>query len=288
MPRVNPNTGRSVAVRRLVPLKSNPYYSQSLDRGLAILACFTAVRPVLGIADIADALGMSHSTTHRYASTLVELGYLEKTRARKYTLGPKVCDLAMGVLSYDGLRERAWPHMQRLCEEHPTGLVTVSVLDKTEVVCLASTCTYPGRVDPELRIRAGSRLPAYCTAAGKVLLAALTPPARRQIITQLKLHAYTASTIKRKRRMQDELNEIAANDLIAVCDEELAPHLRAIAAPIMSACQVIGALELSIHDQRLSRTSLTARYASELLQTVQHIGSATATATLSSQDEGKP
>ena len=53
-----------------------PRYSQSLERGLAILGCFTPKRPLLGIADIADELGMRRSTTHRYVITLVALGYL--------------------------------------------------------------------------------------------------------------------------------------------------------------------------------------------------------------------
>jgi DNA-binding IclR family transcriptional regulator len=64
-----------------------PRYSQSLERGLAILGCFTPQHPVLGIADIATELGMSRSTTHRYVSTLVALGYLEQGAGRKYRLG---------------------------------------------------------------------------------------------------------------------------------------------------------------------------------------------------------
>ena len=60
-----------------IPSLREPRYSQSLERGLAILSCFTPKRPVLGIADIADELGMSRSTTHRYVITLLALGYLD-------------------------------------------------------------------------------------------------------------------------------------------------------------------------------------------------------------------
>jgi DNA-binding IclR family transcriptional regulator len=63
------------------------YYSQSLQRGLAILRCFTPQHPILGVADISDELGMSRSTTHRYMVTLVALGYLEQGPGRKYSLG---------------------------------------------------------------------------------------------------------------------------------------------------------------------------------------------------------
>ena len=82
-----------------IPGLREPRYSQSLERGLAILACFTAKRPVLGIADIADELGMSRSTTHRYVITLVALGYLEQGASRKYRLGLRVTDLGMSALN---------------------------------------------------------------------------------------------------------------------------------------------------------------------------------------------
>ena len=61
-------------------------YSQSLEKGLTIMALFSAERPVLGIAEVADLVGMSRSTTHRYMMSLVGLGQLEQTVGRKYRL----------------------------------------------------------------------------------------------------------------------------------------------------------------------------------------------------------
>ena len=93
MPRTSSNSFQSLRSTAQEPAWSipslrEPRYSQSLERGLAILGCFTPKRPVLGIADIADELGMSRSTTHRYVITLVALGYLEQGASRKYRLGP--------------------------------------------------------------------------------------------------------------------------------------------------------------------------------------------------------
>jgi IclR-like helix-turn-helix domain-containing protein len=82
-----------------VPRLEGSRYSRSLERGLAILGCFTSKRPILGIADIAGALGMSRSTTHRYVITLVALGYLEQGASRKYRLGLRVTDLGMSALN---------------------------------------------------------------------------------------------------------------------------------------------------------------------------------------------
>ena len=94
------------------PSLREPRYSQSLERGLAILTCFTPERPVLGIADIADELGMSRSTTHRYVITLTQLGYLEQGASRKYRLGLKVTDLGMSALNSTG-PARARPPLPR-------------------------------------------------------------------------------------------------------------------------------------------------------------------------------
>ncbi len=95
----------------MTPSSRDPRYSQSLERGLAILACFTPPRPMLGIADLADELGMSRSTTHRYVVTLLALGYLEQETTRKYRLGLRVTDLGMSALNSTGLPEHARPYL---------------------------------------------------------------------------------------------------------------------------------------------------------------------------------
>ena len=70
-----------------LPELAAPRYSQSLERGLAILGCFTPEQPVWGVAELADQLGMSRPTAHRYVITLVALGHLKRDVRRKYRLG---------------------------------------------------------------------------------------------------------------------------------------------------------------------------------------------------------
>src|ERR1700691_3901902 len=116
-----------------IPSLREPRYSQSLERGLAILGCFTPTRPVLGIADIADDLGMSRSTTHRYVITLLALGYLEQGASRKYRLGLRVTDLGMSALNSTGLREHARPYLEEL-RQRTSYTVNLSVLDGPEIL----------------------------------------------------------------------------------------------------------------------------------------------------------
>jgi AraC-like DNA-binding protein len=118
----------------------DPRYSQSLQRGLAILRCFTPKRPVLGIADIADDLGMSRSTTHRYVITLVALGYLEQGASRKYRLGLRVTDLGMSALNSTGLREHAHPYLEEL-RQRTSYTTSLGVLDGVDLVPHSSTFT---------------------------------------------------------------------------------------------------------------------------------------------------
>ncbi len=174
-----------------VPSLREPRYSQSLERGLAILACFTPDRPVLGIADIADSLGMSRSTTHRYVITLVALGYLEQGASRKYRLGLHVTDLGMSALNSTSLREHAQPYLDEL--RRRTGYtINVAVLDGPEIVYVARARSHRrGQQRIDLGLALGSRLPAYCTAMGKLLLAHLPDSERRELLGEIKLERRT-------------------------------------------------------------------------------------------------
>jgi len=61
--------------------------SQSLLRGLVVLACFPGDGTPLGVTEVAEAVGASVSTTHRYVSTLMAVGLLEHTaEGRRYRL----------------------------------------------------------------------------------------------------------------------------------------------------------------------------------------------------------
>src|ERR1700733_4255776 len=82
-------------------------FSSSLVVGLAMLTCFTPEHPVRGIADMAVELDMERSTTHRYATTLLALGYLEQGPSRKYRLASRVLDVGFSMLDSMQIRRVA-------------------------------------------------------------------------------------------------------------------------------------------------------------------------------------
>jgi IclR family pca regulon transcriptional regulator len=254
-----------------IPDLSEPRYSQSLERGLAILEAFTPERPVLGIADIADSLGMSRSTTHRYVTTLVALGYLEQGARRKYRLGLRVTDLGMSALRATGLREQAHADLAELA--HRAGYTTcLATLDGGEIVyfdCVSGSRRRAMVAGPELA--AGSRLPSYCTALGKILLAYLPEQERRGLLGNLDLERRGPNTIARKSALREELEQILEEGF-AVEDQELADGRIAIGAPVLNeANEVVAAIDMSAQTPGIALAELAGALGPHLIATADRI-----------------
>ncbi len=254
-----------------VPSLREPRYSQSLERGLAILGCFTPQRPVLGIADIADELGMSRSTTHRYVITLVALGYLEQGASRKYRLGLKVTSLGMSALSSGSLREHSHSYMEEL-RQQTSYTVSLAILDGAEILYLERARGFKrgqGKID--LDLQPGSRLPATCTALGKILLSALPEEDLRRLLAQAPLARRAPNTITTKKALRAELEHVREASF-AVNDEELAPELLAIAVPVRSESgEVIAAVNMTAHTSMISLQELVTALGPHLVTTADRI-----------------
>ncbi len=239
-----------------------------MERGLAILTCFTPERPVLGIADIADELEMSRSTTHRYVTTLTALGYLEQGASRKYRLGLRVTDLGMSALSATGLREHARPYLEEL-RQHSHYTVSLAVLDGPEILYVDRLRR--GQSKNDLDLHTGSRLPAHCTSVGKLLLAYLPENEQRELLAEMTLTKRGPNTITSKKALLDELDTIREEGL-AVNDEELAPGLLAIAAPVRDeAREVTAAVSLAAPASMISLAQLVDALSPHLIVTADRV-----------------
>jgi len=254
-----------------IPTLREPRYSQSLERGLAILGCFRPEHPVLGISDIADELGMSRSTTHRYVITLVALGYLDQGASRKYHLGLRVTELGMSAMNATGLREHAHPYLEELCQR-TSYTSSLAVLDGGEILYVdRARSLRRGQDRIDLGLRPGSRLPAYCTAMGKLLLAHLPESEQRELIGQMKLTKCGPNTITGKQALRDELDGIHDEGL-AVNDQELATDLHSIAAPVRNeASEVAAAISLAAHTSVISLSKMVDALSPHLISTADRI-----------------
>jgi len=223
-------------------------YSQSLERGLLILSEFGENGPVLGIADLARAVNLNRSTTHRYVATLTKLGYLQQDPdTRKYSLGPRVVDLGVAAIGSMELTGVAAGHLQHLADE--TGYAaSMAVLDGADIVYVERRRSRRASgLVVDLNLHVGSRLPAYCTSMGKVLLAYRDPVALRPLLDRMDLARRGPKTITVREQLVSTLAKVRQAGL-AVNDEELAPGLRSIAAPIRDRSgHVVAAINVAVH-----------------------------------------
>lgn len=246
--------------------------SQSLERGLAILAAFTPDQPALGISDLAQRLSLTRSTTHRYVATLARLGYLYQDEdTRKYRLGARVLDLGFSVLGSLELREVAAPHLRRLADVtgHTSNL---AIRDDTDVVLIDRIRGRPGRYHHlESSLHVGSRLPSYCSATGKALLAFLPRPDLDELLSRVDLVQRASRTITRKNALLTELGTVRRAG-IAVNDEELDNGLRAIAVPVRSRSgEVVAAINVSIPWSPVAMSELAGQLGPTLQATARQI-----------------
>jgi IclR family transcriptional regulator, pca regulon regulatory protein len=254
--------------------KRHPRYSASLDSGLAILQSFTGERPLLGIADIADELGMSRSTAHRYVITLVQLGFLEQPlrASRKYALGTNGYPIARAMLDCHPLCVNARPHLHEL-RRQVSFTVTVAILENGAVRVLERLPGYRGHARLGLTIGAASRLPMYCTGLGKAMLANLPESESRAIVRGLELDREGPNTITRKNELNRELTQI--RDVgFAVENEELVPGVLSLAAPIRAAGELLGAVDVSAPTSLIDRKALIEKCGPHLLAASERISSA--------------
>src|ERR1700744_2043496 len=146
----------------------NSDFVQSLERGLAVIRAFDAEHRELALSDVARATGLTRAAARRFLLTLVKLGYVHFADGR-FSLRPRVLELGYAYLSSLSLPEVAQPHMETLVAEVNESS-SISVLDDLEVVYVVRV---PTRRIMSITLSVGTRLPAYATSMGRVLLAAL-------------------------------------------------------------------------------------------------------------------
>lgn len=249
-----------------------PQFSRSLEYGLALLQAFDLDHPTLGIAELADILGPSRSTTHRYASTLVKLGYLEQDGKRRYLLSHGATRPGMAVIDTIRLETpEALAILEELREQtHHT--VSMGALDGNRVVYTHRLLAHgPGQYHADMGPGVGGHVPAHCAAIGKALLANLDEPKLRETLASLTLTREGPNTITSKRAFADELARIRLQG-VAMCDEEQARGVRSIAAAIPYPTRLHPlAISITVPAERYSTEAMTALLAPHVKRAAKRI-----------------
>ena len=157
----------------------------ALERGIAVLRCFTETRRVLTPTELARLTGVPRPTVTRLASTLVTLGLMQQEPgSERYMLGPGVVSLARVFLAGLDVRAVARPHMQALAEA-AGGSVYLAVPDGLEMVLVEACRPRSTMLAPRLDV--GSRAPMANSALGRAYLWALPAAERQSLVGSLRL-----------------------------------------------------------------------------------------------------
>jgi IclR family pca regulon transcriptional regulator len=200
-----------------------------LAKGLSVIETFTAERPRQSITEVASASGLDRATARRCLLTLAQLGYADYD-GKYFTLTPRVLRLGTACLATMPLPQFVQPWLDQLSEELGES-ASVSILDEDAIVYIARAAQ---RKVMSITLMPGSRLPAYCTSMGRVLLAALPEAEAMRRISMRPLAGRTPLTLTDRDQVMDRVRR-ARKEGYAIIDQEVEVGLRSIAVPLVNA-----------------------------------------------------
>jgi IclR family transcriptional regulator, pca regulon regulatory protein len=232
------------------PAQSSDYV-QSLERGLAVIRAFDSEHRELALSEVARSTGLTRAAARRFLLTLVKLGYVNYFQGR-FSLRPRVLELGYAYLSSLSLPEVSQPHMEALVAQVNESC-SISVLDDTDVVYVARV---PTRRIMSITLAVGTRLPAFVTSMGRVLLAGLPDDELEERLGRIEIVPLTSRTVKDMDGLRAILTSVRRQGYAAT-DQELEEGLRSLAVPLHSASgAVTAALNVSVHASRASMAVL--------------------------------
>ncbi|MFC5629137.1 IclR family transcriptional regulator C-terminal domain-containing protein [Aliibacillus thermotolerans] len=223
-------------------------FIKSLEKGLNVIQTFSEENPVLSVAEIAEMTGYSRPTVRRILLTLTALGFAKEKNGR-YMLTARVLSLGYSYLSSQNIWNVATSHMEDMVKQTKES-ASISVLDQDEIVYVARV---PTERIMSITLNIGSRLPAYATSMGKVLIAYLPTSEREKYLENLRLKQLTEKTKANITDLREELDQIVKQGW-ALADEELEEGVRSIAVPIFnSRNEAYAAVNCSANAGRVSK-----------------------------------
>jgi IclR family pca regulon transcriptional regulator len=241
-------------------------YVRALDRGLAVLRAFDADHPRRTLAEVARAVGLAPATARRLLFTLQSLDYVS-TDGSTWSLRPRLLELGQAYLAttsmWDVVRARLTDLAEEVCETASAG-----VLDDDDVIY---TVRVPYRRIMSMNIDVGTRIPAFASSMGRVLLAGLDGGALEEVLARADLQPITPRTVTTVESLRDILAEVRSQGW-SLLEQELEAGVQCVAAPVHDARgRVLAAITVSSHTSRVSLDELRGRLLPAVLRAAQDI-----------------
>jgi IclR family pca regulon transcriptional regulator len=223
----------------------------SVEKAFRVLDLFKASHAELGLSEVAAKSGIGKSAAQRFLYTLQMLGYLNQNPTTKaYRLSSKLFELSASYIPENLLREKAEPILERAnrqCEE----TINLTILDGTEVTYIVR---FPSKHVVSVNLTVGTKLPAFCTAPGRAILAHVEPTIVEAALARPLLVRRTEFTETDPAKLREILKQVKRQGY-ALCDQEAFVGDISAAAPVMNgAGQVVAAVNVAVPFPRWSVT----------------------------------
>jgi IclR family transcriptional regulator, pca regulon regulatory protein len=246
----------------------DPNFMASLARGLAVIRGFSQQRHQLTIAQLSHRTGIPRAAVRRCLYTLMQLGYVGSEDGRTYSLRPRILALGHAYLSSTPLATAVQPLLDQISSAlHESS--SLAVLEADEILYIARSSTTARVMSVDLAL--GSRLPAYCTSMGRVLLAGLSNAEIDAYLSRVKLTRLTSHTVSTAKEFRHVL-DVVRREGYAIVDQELEIGLRSIAVPVKDvAGQVVAAINAGTQSARVTLAEMKSRFLPALLSAAREL-----------------
>src|SRR5450755_3428123 len=266
---VSPKSRLVTPASEIDGLTGDPNFMTSLARGLAVIRAFSQQRRHLTIAQLSQRTGIPRAAVRRCLYTLAKLGYVVADEARGYSLRPGILALGHAYLSSTPLATMAQPLLDHVSDAlHESS--SMAVLEGDEILYIARSTTTTRLMSIDLGL--GSRLPAYCSSMGRVLLASLPEADLDAYLARVSLTRLTHRTLTTQAELKRALDEVRRKGF-SVVDQELEIGLRSIAVPVTDPSgKVIASINVGTQSARVSVAEMEAKFLPALSLAARELG----------------
>ncbi len=238
----------------------------SLARGVCILFAFSERKKPLRISELARITGLDRAVVRRCLYTLNQIGLVESFD-KSFRLTAGILNIGHAYFSSSEIVVKSQECLDRFGQSIFTNC-SLAIMDSREVIYLSRFQTTKLIEKP---IGMGSRLPAYCTSVGRVLLAQMSDADLENYFETVDLRLYTEYTVVDKEELLKIIHDTRALGY-SVVDQEYETGLIAIAIPIkIRGVKDLMSLSVTSSNKSCKASDLVTRYMDKMQRTSEEI-----------------
>jgi IclR family pca regulon transcriptional regulator len=247
-------------------IQSSDGYVQAFARGLSVIHSFGPDSPSQTLSQVAEATGLDRAGARRFLLTLENLGYVRR-EGRSFHLTPRILELGYSYLSTLPLRTIAEPIVRELVQEVNESS-SISVLDDGDIVYIVRV---PVKKIMTITLSIGSRVPAYCTAMGRILLGGLPQKEILLILKNTTITRYTRYTISSQPKILRAIMADRAKGW-SMCNQELEEGICSLAVPLIAGDgKVVAAMNITANLSRTTPSEMVSKFLPRLKKAAERI-----------------